>query len=85
MTFAPLWCNIIYIRVAPLEESTMKCYSKKQLHAISYAKQAKQRSLEEKWLKDNLCYAAYKEQTKYKTMRGYINYLTNGKDYEVIK
>ena len=62
----------------------MKCYSKKQLHAISYAKQAKQQSLEEKWLKDNLCYAAYKDQTKYKTMRDYINYLTHGHYNDVI-
>ena len=63
----------------------MKRYSKKQLNAISYSKHTKQRKLEEQWLINEGAYTDFWAQTKYKTMRGYINYLTNGKYNEVIK
>lgn len=63
----------------------MKHYSKKQLNAISRAKSAKQRMLEEAYLENVGYYGEYKAQTKYKTMRGYINRITHGKYYEVIK
>lgn len=63
----------------------MKHYSKKQLNAISRAKSARQRKLEEEFLHAVGFYEEYKAQTKYKTMRGYINHITGGKYYEVIK
>lgn len=63
----------------------MKHYSKKQLQAISYAVQARQRLREEHYLKSVGEMDNYKAQTKYKTMRGYINHITGGKYYEVIK
>lgn len=63
----------------------MKRYSKKQLNAISRAKIAKQRALEEAYLENVGYYDEYNAQSKYKTMRGYINYITYGHYSDVIK
>lgn len=63
----------------------MKRYSKKQLNAISRAKIARQRTLEKAYLENGGYYEEYKAQSKYKTMRGYINYITYGHYNDVIK
>ena len=63
----------------------MKHYSKKQLNAISYAKSKKQRQREEEYLKEVGKFEEYQSQTKYKTMRGFINYITDGKYYETVR
>lgn len=53
----------------------MKHYSKKQLNAISRAKSAKQRMIEEEFLKCVGQFEEYQQQSKYLTMRGFINHL----------
>lgn len=57
----------------------------RQARAIGYAERAKQRAKEERYLISVGALDAYKIQTKYKTMRGYINFITNGNYRNVIR
>lgn len=57
----------------------------RQARAIGYAERAKQRAKEERYLISVDALDAYKIQTKYKTMRGYINFITNGNYRNVIR
>ena len=67
------------------ENMKMKKYSKRQLNAISYAKSKKQHQREEEYLKSVGKLEEYQSQTKYKTMRGFINYITDGKYFEAVR
>lgn len=63
----------------------MRKYSKKQLNAISYAKTAAKRKREQEFLEDVGMFEEFQAQTTYKTMQGFINHITGGKYYEVMR